>query len=99
VISSIQREQNRVATRQYRHPHSPTEEMKKYAVVFERGTASYGAYAPDLPGCIAVGKTRAEVEKLIAEAISLHIESLVEHGDPVPDPSSEIEYIEPLTVL
>lgn len=73
--------------------------MKKYAVVFERGTTSYGAYVPDLPGCIAVRKTRVEVERLIAEAISLHIESLVEHGDPVPEPSSEIESIGPLTVI
>ncbi|HEX4750034.1 MAG TPA: type II toxin-antitoxin system HicB family antitoxin [Bryobacteraceae bacterium] len=69
--------------------------MNKYAVVIERGSTSYGAYVPDLPGCIAVGKTKAEVERLIAEAISLHIESLVEHGDPVPPPTSEIEYIEP----
>jgi predicted RNase H-like HicB family nuclease len=66
----------------------------KYAVVIERGSTSYGAYVPDLPGCIAVGKTKAEVERLIAEAISLHIESLVEHGDPVPEPRSEIEYVE-----
>jgi predicted RNase H-like HicB family nuclease len=73
--------------------------MKKYAVVIERGSTSYGAYVPDLPGCIAVGRTRNEVERLIAEAISLHIESLVEHGDPVPEPSSEIEYIEPVTIV
>ena len=73
--------------------------MKKYAVVIERGDTSYGAYVPDLPGCIAVGKTRAEVEKLIAEAITLHIENLLEHGDPVPEPSSEVEYIQPVSVV
>ena len=72
--------------------------MKKYAVVIERGDTSYGAYVPDLPGCIAVGQTRAEVERLIAEAITLHIESLLQHGDPVPEPSSEIEYIEPVSI-
>ena len=72
--------------------------MNKYAVVIERGETSYGAYVPDLPGCIAVAQTRAEVEKLIAEAIALHIESLQEHGDPVPQPSSEIEYIAPVAV-
>ena len=72
--------------------------MNKYAVVIERGEASYGAYVPDLPGCIAVAQTRAEVEKLIAEAIALHIESLQEHGDPVSQPSSEIEYIAPVAV-
>jgi predicted RNase H-like HicB family nuclease len=73
--------------------------MKKYAVIIERGSTSYGAYVPDLPGCIAVGVTKAEVERLIAEAISVHIENLVEHGDPVPEPSSEVEYIEPATVV
>ncbi len=72
--------------------------MNKYAVVIERGETSYGAYVPDLPGCIAVARTRAEVEKLIAEAIALHIESLQEHGDPVPQPSSEIEYIAPIAL-
>ncbi len=69
--------------------------MKKYAVVIQRGTTSYGAYVPDLPGCVAVGESRAQVETSIAEAISRHIETLVEHGDPVPEPSSEIEYIAP----
>jgi len=72
--------------------------MKKYAVVIERGPTSFGAYVPDLPGCIAVGQTKAEVERLIAEAIGLHIESLVDHGDPVPEPSSAIEYIAPALV-
>lgn len=73
--------------------------MKKYAVVIERGETSYAAYVPDLPGCIATAQTKAEVERLIAEAISLHIQSLIEHGDPVPEPSSEIEYIEPAVVI
>jgi predicted RNase H-like HicB family nuclease len=70
----------------------------KYAVVIERGATSYGAYVPDLPGCVAVAKTKQEVEKLIAEAIAFHIEGLLENGDPVPDPSSEVEYIEPAAV-
>jgi len=73
---------------------------QKYAVVIERGDqdTSYGAYVPDLPGCVAVGETQAEVEKLIAEAITLHIESLRAHGDPVPAPTSIIEYVEPVAV-
>jgi predicted RNase H-like HicB family nuclease len=70
----------------------------KYAVVIERGDTSFGAYVPDLPGCVAVAKTKKEVEKLIAEAIAFHIEGLLENGDPVPPPSSEIEYIEPAAV-
>jgi predicted RNase H-like HicB family nuclease len=68
--------------------------MTRYAVIIERGNATYGAYVPDLPGCVAVAETRAEVEKLIAEAITLHIESLREYGNPVPEPSSTVEYIE-----
>ncbi len=72
--------------------------MKKYAVVIERGDKNYGAYVPDLPGCIAVANTRAEVERLIAEAINLHLESLRAHGDPVPEPSSEVQYVEPASV-
>jgi predicted RNase H-like HicB family nuclease len=70
----------------------------KYAVIIERGDASFGAYVPDLPGCIAVAKTKEEVERLIAEAIAFHIEGLLENGDPVPAPSSEIEYIEPAPI-
>jgi predicted RNase H-like HicB family nuclease len=70
----------------------------KYAVVIERGDTSFGAYVPDLPGCVAVAKTKKEVEKLIAEAIAFHIEGLLENGDPVPPPSSEIAYIEPAAV-
>jgi predicted RNase H-like HicB family nuclease len=70
----------------------------KYAVVIEKGENSYGAYVPDLPGCVAVADTKAEVEKLIAEAISFHIEGLQRHGSPIPEPTSEVEYIEPVAV-
>jgi predicted RNase H-like HicB family nuclease len=67
----------------------------KYAVVIEKGSTSFGAYVPDLPGCVAVAETKEEVEQLIAEAITFHIEGLLEAGTPVPEPSSEVEYIEP----
>lgn len=60
----------------------------EYSIIFEEGENSYGAYVPDLPGCIAVGDTIAEVRKLIVEAIALHIESLQEDGEAVPHPSS-----------
>jgi predicted RNase H-like HicB family nuclease len=66
----------------------------RYAVVVEEGENSYGAYVPDLPGCIAAAKTKAEVLKLIREAIEFHIEGLREEGLPVPVPTSSIEYIE-----
>ena len=60
----------------------------EYVVIFEKGENSYGASAPDLPGCIAVAKTMAEVKELIAEAIEFHIEGLREDGVVVPQPSS-----------
>ncbi len=66
----------------------------KYAVVIEKGADSYAAYVPDLPGCIAVGDTFEEVERLIREAIALHIQGIREDGLPVPEPSTRCEYIE-----
>ena len=66
----------------------------RYAVVIEKGETSYGAYVPDLPGCVAVGETLQEVERLIREAIRFHIQGLREGGEPVPDPTSIAEYVE-----
>ena len=60
----------------------------RYLVVVEQGTTSFGAYAPDLPGCVAAGETREEVLDLIREAIEFHIEGLRQEGQPVPPPSS-----------
>jgi predicted RNase H-like HicB family nuclease len=61
--------------------------MSEYLVIYERGDdGGWGASSPDLPGCIAVGKTKAEVEKLIGEAIPMHIEMMRESGEPVPEP-------------
>ena len=53
----------------------------KYVIISEKTDNGYSAYAPDLPGCIAAADTKIEVEELIREAISLHLESLHEHGD------------------
>ncbi len=66
----------------------------KYAVVYERGPRSWDGYAPDLPGCVAVAKTRSEVKRLIREAIEMHIEGLREAGQPIPKPLSATELIE-----
>lgn len=65
----------------------------EYLVVVEKGEKSYGAYVPDLPGCVAVGESRREVLKLVREAISLHIEALREAGEKVPLPTSKSELI------
>jgi predicted RNase H-like HicB family nuclease len=68
--------------------------MTRYAIVIEKGPASYGAYVPDLPGCVAAAETRGEVLQLIREAIEFHIESMREEGLPIPEPSSTAEYVE-----
>lgn len=64
-----------------------------YVVIIEKGERSYGAYVPDLPGCVAVGETREEAMQLIREAIELHLEALREEGQPAPTPSSSIELV------
>ncbi|MCL4240139.1 MAG: type II toxin-antitoxin system HicB family antitoxin [Dehalococcoidia bacterium] len=67
--------------------------MKKYAVVIEVAGTNYSAYVPDLPGCVAVGDTVEEAEREIAEAIEFHIEGLREHGLPIPEPQTVVEYV------
>ena len=65
----------------------------EYLVIFEETGESVGAYVPDLPGCVAVGETRDEAKQLIREAIELHIESLRDHGEAIPQPHSSVEVI------
>lgn len=62
--------------------------MTGYLVIIEGEDDSYSAFAPDLPGCVAAGSSPAEVESLMVEAIRGHIESLREHGEPVPPPTA-----------
>ena len=66
----------------------------KYTVVIEKTDNGYSAYAPDLPGCIAAADSVPEVEQLIREAITLHVESLQMHGDPVPEPQTSAALVE-----
>ena len=66
----------------------------RYLVVVEQGSASFGAYVPDLPGCIAIGKTRNEVLAAIHEAIEYHLEGSKADGQPIPPPSSSSELVE-----
>ncbi len=65
----------------------------QYLVVVEKGAESWGAFVPDLPGCIA-GETREEAITLIREAIEFHVDGLIEHGEPVPEPHFSSEVIE-----
>ena len=64
-----------------------------YLVIVEKGSNSYGAYVPDLPGCIAAAETRDEVIQLVREAIGFHIEGLREDGRTVPSVSSSVEVV------
>ena len=65
-------------------------------IVIEEGESSWGAYVPDLPGCVAVGETEDEVKQLIQEAIEFHLEDLTESGSEIPAPISKSDYIEVL---
>lgn len=62
--------------------------MSEYVVIIEGAPGAYGAYVPDLPGCVSVGATVEEVRRLIREAIPFHLEGLRDAGEPVPPPSS-----------
>ena len=65
----------------------------KYAVIFEKTGTGYSAYVPDLPGCVAAGATLKETEQLIRGAVEMHLETMREDGDPVPEPTTIADYI------
>jgi len=60
----------------------------KYIVVIEKAGNGYSAYVPDLPGCVAAAYTREETEKLIREAVELHLDAMREDNDPIPEPAA-----------
>lgn len=66
----------------------------RYAVVIEDAGSNYSAYVPDMPGCVATGRTVPETEIAIREAIVFHLEVLRENGSPVPPPTSRVDYVE-----
>lgn len=66
----------------------------KYAVIIERSPTGYGAYVPDLPGCVATGKTKLDTRKRIQTAIEIHLRSMREDGDPIPQPTSTAATVE-----
>ena len=67
--------------------------MHRFLVVIEKANGNYSAYSPDLPGCIATGSTREETERNIHEAIQMHVEGMLEDGEPIPESESFAEYI------
>ncbi len=66
----------------------------KYVVILEKEENNWGAYVPDLPGCVAVGDAKLEAKQLIQEAIEFHLEGLREEGEPIPQPESFTELVE-----
>ena len=62
----------------------------KYAVVFEQTPNNFGAYAPDVPGCVSTGKTWDEMRANIREALSFHIDGMVQNGEPIPEPRMSV---------
>lgn len=66
----------------------------KYLIIIEKGETSFGAYVPDLPGCVAVAETESEVMKLIHEAIEFHLEGMREEGTIIPMPRSNVGFVE-----
>ena len=68
--------------------------MNRYAIVIEHEGSSWGAYVPDLPGCVAAGEIRNEVERLIREAIELHLAEMREQGEEPPAPTTAVDYVD-----
>jgi predicted RNase H-like HicB family nuclease len=68
--------------------------MRRYAIVVEDAGTNLAAYVPDLPGCVATGRTQEEVGQRIREAIALHLEGMREDGLPIPEPTSRVDYVE-----
>lgn len=67
--------------------------MAKIMVLIEKGESSYGAFSPDVPGCVAVGDSREEVLQLFREALQDHLELMREEHLPLPEPQTSVEYI------
>ena len=67
--------------------------MKEYTVLYEEGPTSWGASAPDLPGCFAVGKTFEEAQQRIREAIKLYVDQLRAEGKPIPEPVTRVGHV------
>jgi predicted RNase H-like HicB family nuclease len=62
--------------------------------VMEKSKTGFSAYVPDLPGCIATGKTKEQVRRRLQEAVEIHLQSMLEDGDRIPEPTSRCEYLD-----
>ena len=68
--------------------------MYRFLVIIEKGKQGFGAYSPDLPGCVAVGDTQEEVEENMLEAIVMHLQGMIEDQEPIPIPQTTVEYMD-----
>jgi predicted RNase H-like HicB family nuclease len=68
--------------------------MNKYAIIIEKANGNYSAYVPDVPGCIATGKSIEETRQKLIDALESHLELMREAGEPIPQPSTVTEYVE-----
>ena len=66
----------------------------RYAIAIEKAVNNYGAWAPDLPGCVAVGDTVEEVQQLMQDAIEMHLAGMREDGDPIPPLVVQVQYVD-----
>ena len=66
---------------------------KRYALVIERTSTGFSAYSPDVPGCAAAGDTEEETRRNFREALSAHFEVMRQIGEPIPEPSSSVDYV------
>ena len=68
--------------------------MYRFLIIIEEGTRNYSAYVPDLPGCVATGRTREDVEENMRKAIVMHIQGMLEDQEPIPVSHTTAEYID-----
>ncbi len=67
--------------------------MYRFLIIIEKANGNYSAYCPDLPGCVATGKTREETERNMHEAVQMHIQGMIEDKLPIPENHTLAEYI------
>jgi len=67
---------------------------RRYAVIIERTSTGYSAYSPDVPGCAAAGDTEEETRRNFQDALAAHFDAMREVGEPIPEPSSSVNYVE-----
>lgn len=67
--------------------------MYRFLIVIEKAKGNYSAYSPDLPGCVATGKTREEAERNMHEAVEMHVQGMIEDNLPIPEGAASAEYI------